>query len=411
MEADNAHLWNAIRAWEKSKTGPQRLPAPIVSALAEYREELGLYLGSDAGHALIDRAVDRANHGHVSIELVVRNVQADAPARFPPEDIRLLKAGLSLRERAGLDLGTGLTVQAILRHTSGIKVAEAARVPAQSSTHHVRVYQQTGRLDLACVSVARQSSGVALVELNRPEKLNAETLSMLTSLEIAVDAVALDPASLGAVLRGGRVSVGSRAGRRVFSSGIDLDHLVHGRIPLLRYMVGRELGFIQKMRLGPLVRGVAAFKPWVTVVDGYAIGGGFQMALAGAAVVADDEAYFSLPALKEGFVPGVSALRLTRRFGSQLARRMILNPVPIAIDQARSIGLVSEVAGEKELGREAEALVMQLSGESARANIELLNSTEEAPHEFLTFLADFAAEQGRLLHSASTISALERWWA
>src|SRR5262249_16104248 len=154
------------------------------------------------------------------------------------------------------------------------------------------------------VHIERRGSA-AHVTLNNVHCLNAEDLPLLEDLETAVDLVLLDDGVRVGVLRGGTMTHPKYLGRRVFCSGINLVALYNGEIPLVEFLIAREMGLIAKLRTGVLVDDVRRAshgferevqKPWVAAVDSFAIGGGMQLLLAMDVVVAEQDAYFSLPA-------------------------------------------------------------------------------------------------------------------
>ena len=141
----------------------------------------------------------------------------------------------------------------------------------------------------------------------------------------------LDPMSEICVLRGDVVDHPKYDGRKIFSAGINLTHLYRGKIPYLWY-IRRDMGVVNKMLRG-LAMGSASpdevyggthEKPWVAGVDAFAIGGGCQYLLAMDYVVAGSDAYMTLPARKEGIIPGAANLRLPRFVGARIARQAIL---------------------------------------------------------------------------------------
>src|SRR5439155_7946760 len=101
--------------------------------------------------------------------------------------------------------------------------------------------------DLGTAAVERNGKA-AIVHLKNPRYLNAEDEATISQTEIAVDLAILDSSEL-AVLRGGIVDNPKYAGKRVFSTGINLTHLYHGKISYL-WFVTREMGFVNKMMRG-----------------------------------------------------------------------------------------------------------------------------------------------------------------
>ena len=195
-----------------------------------------------------------------------------------------------------------------------------------------RTCSRSGAIDFGTAAVERQGKA-AYVPLKNPRFLNAEDDDdAAINVETAVDLAILDPAARSAVLRGDMVDHPKYAGKRVFCTGINLTHLYHGKIPYLWYIT-RDMGFVNKMMRG-LARPDAARtkstaarieKPWVAGVERFAIGGGCQYLLTMDYVVAASDAYMTLPARKEGIIPGAANMRLPRFVGDRIARQAIMS--------------------------------------------------------------------------------------
>ena len=133
------------------------------------------------------------------------------------------------------------------------------------------------------------------------------------------------------MLRGNVVEHPKYKNRRVFGSGINLTHLYHGRIPFLWYLQ-RDLGYVNKLYRGLALAddappdefgGLTIEKPWIAAVETFAIGGHCQILLAVDYVLAEKTAYMTLPARKEGIIPGAANMRLPRAVGDRIARQAI----------------------------------------------------------------------------------------
>ncbi len=172
----------------------------------------------------------------------------------------------------------------------------------------------------------------ATVFMRNPRYLNAEDEATLQQTEISVDLAILDPKSELCVLRGDTVEHAKYAGKRVFSTGINLTHIYYGKISYMWY-VTREMGFVNKMMRGLArpgvspdeIYGATIEKPWVAGVETFAIGGGCQYLLTMDYVVAASDAYMTLPARKEGIIPGAANMRLPRFVGDRIARQAIMS--------------------------------------------------------------------------------------
>ena len=110
--------------------------------------------------------------------------------------------------------------------------------------------------------------------------------------------------------------------RRVFNAGINLTHLYYGQISFVEFILERELGLLNKIYRGHWMSESYdeqfedyVEKPWLAVVESFAIGGGCQLLCVMDRVIAEPGSYFNLPASKEGFIPGSAHLRLPRLVG------------------------------------------------------------------------------------------------
>ncbi len=211
--------------------------------------------------------------------------------------------------KEGHEIDQGIFFSRVLASpVAGPHLLEAMRRPTHRALGLMPEFTRTGVADLGSVRLQRTGS-VARLTMCRDDCLNAEDNRQVDDMETAVDLALLDPAVRIGLLRGGEMSHPRYRGRRVFSAGINLKALHAGDISLVDFLLRRELGYIHK-----LLRGVLAGegerwdmpsveKPWLAVVDGFAIGGGMQLLLVFDQVLAASDAYFSLPAADEGIIP------------------------------------------------------------------------------------------------------------
>ncbi|HZX37460.1 MAG TPA: enoyl-CoA hydratase/isomerase family protein, partial [Streptomyces sp.] len=259
--------------------------------------------------------------------------------------------------------------------------------------------------------------GVARLTMCRDDCLNAEDDRQVDDMETAVDLALLDPAVELCLLRGGEMTHPRFAGKRVFSSGINLKSLHAGDISLDGFLLRRELGYLHKIWRGVRVDDGASWhssarsKPWVAAVDTFAIGGGMQLLLVVDHVLASSDAYLSLPAAQEGIVPGVANLRLPRYTGPRLARQIILEGRRIQATDPEARLLVDEIHTPDELDRAVEASLDRLRGPAVAANRKMLNAADEDVDVFRRYMAEFALEQAMRLHSADVVDKVGRFSA
>jgi len=329
------------------------------------------------------------------------------------------EAALPLAEQRGAAIDQLLLLSHVLNHeASGEHLCQAMRLPRADSLVQLPAFLASGRLELAAASLERVGKACYLT-LCRPEALNAEDELSLSEVEIAVDLALLDPHSELVVLRGAAIPGRKYAGRRVFCSGINLTRLRQGKIPPLWY-VERELGVLHKIfrglaqpRLVPEVFEATQEKPWIGQLDGFAIGGGCQYLLVMDSIVAAADAYLTLPARKEGIIPGAANLRLTRFVGDRLARQLVLAERRVDCDSAQGRLFCDVVVPAHEVAAAVETLVERLTASgvvSFTANRRAFRLAQEPLTLFRRYMALYAREQAYCHFSPALIANLRKHW-
>jgi (3,5-dihydroxyphenyl)acetyl-CoA 1,2-dioxygenase len=282
-----------------------------------------------------------------------------------------------------------------------------------------RRFERDGKLALEGATLERRGKA-SLVTMRNPRFLNAEDEATLDGLEIAADLAVLDPATDIAILRGDAVEHSKYKGRRLFSAGINLTHLYHGKISYVWY-IKRDMGFVNKLFRG-LARtdaspdelaGGTIEKPWIAAVDGFAIGGGCQLLLAVDYVLAASDAYMTLPARKEGIIPGAANLRLWRFTGDRIARQAILYGRRLDCDTPEGRLICDEVARPALLDAALDVVVDGFTSSgvvSAAGNRRALRVSQEPLDLFRRYMAVYAREQAYCHFSPALIANLERNW-
>ena len=220
------------------------------------------------------------------------------------------------------------------------------------------------------------ADGIWLVTINRPERMNA--LHPPANFELAeiFARFAADESARVAILTG--------AGERAFCAGNDLRYLAEGhprRVP--------ESGF------AGLTGDYHRSKPVIAAVNGLALGGGFEIALACDLMVVAEHAYFGLPEPKVGLAATMGGLhRLPRQIGLKPALGVILTGRHVGADEALQLGLVNQVVPGSELLATARHWAMQIiecAPLSIRTSLDVVNrGLEEASLE-LAASADYAS--------------------
>lgn len=209
--------------------------------------------------------------------------------------------------------------------------------------------------------------GVAVVTLNRPTKLNAIDPQMRSELRSAWRRLA-DPDV--------RVAVVTGAGDRAFSVGSDL-----GSTPN-PVTFAREIFDAQEAN--HLLDGLSPDVPLIAAINGYAIGGGLEIALACDIRICADAAQFGLGEARVGSIPGAGGTQLVRTIGRSQAMQMLLTGDRIDAETALRVGLVSEVTDADGLLPRALAIATRIASNaplSVRAIKRLVRFADEAPRD------------------------------
>ncbi|WP_159929708.1 MULTISPECIES: enoyl-CoA hydratase/isomerase family protein [Nocardia] len=320
-------------------------------------------------------------------------------------------------ERDGREIDQAIFCAAILRSPrSGSHLIDAMRMPTAPAIEVLDIFRRTGKIELSSVAVERVGHA-AYLTFRDGHPLNAENDQLVTDTETAVDLALLDDEVRVGVLRGGPSGSPRYQGKRVFSAGMNLTDLRNGRISFVEFLLGRELGFINKIMRGLFTDARAApvvarqpEKPWIGAVDAFAIGGGMQLLLVLDRVIAEEGAFFSLPAAEEGIVPGLANLRLSRAVGSRMSRRIILSGLRIAATDRAAELICDEVVPAEEMDAAITAAVAELSQPAVVANRRMLILAEEPVDLYRWYLAEFAIVQAERMYSPDVLGNVERRW-
>ncbi|MEL7454203.1 MAG: crotonase/enoyl-CoA hydratase family protein [Pseudomonadota bacterium] len=164
---------------------------------------------------------------------------------------------------------------------------------------------------------------VLIITLNRPEARNAINQAMAEAIAAAVDRLDSDPALSVGILAGGP---------QAFSSGMDLKAFLKGETPMIK---DRGLAGITE---------APPKKPLIAAVDGFALAGGCELALACDMIVASKTASFGVPEVKRGLIAGGGGvINLPRRIPRGLAMEIILTGESVSAERAYEMGLINRL--------------------------------------------------------------------
>ena len=219
--------------------------------------------------------------------------------------------------------------------------------------------------------IVEKQEGVGLVRFNRPKALNALSPELMEELGAALKAFDADP-EVGAIVLTGN--------ERAFAAGADIKAMANASAT---DMLLNDL--IEKWETINHIK-----KPVIAAVSGYALGGGFELAMACDMIIASESAQFGQPEINLGIIPGFGGTqRLTRAVGKALAMEMVLLDRRLSAEEARQFGLVNHVFPVEIYLDEALKLAKKLARQApvaVRLGKEAVNKAFELSlHEGLAF--------------------------
>jgi enoyl-CoA hydratase len=238
--------------------------------------------------------------------------------------------------------------------------------------------------DEALVLVERHpEQRTALVRLNRPKQLNALNAAVMDELCAALEELDRDDDVRAIVVTGNE---------RAFAAGADIAEMA-GATPV---------EMLRSNRIGQWDRVRRISKPVIAAVNGWALGGGCELAMTLDLIVAGEGAKFGQPEINIGVIPGAGGTqRLARAVGKSRAMRMVLTGAPITAREAEAAGLVAMVTPDEMVVEDALALAatmarkspiaLRLAKEAVNAAYEM-SLTDALAHERRLFYLLFASE-------------------
>lgn len=395
------------------RTAEEATTARDVLALA--RETRTLFMRAHA--RTVYESLTSARSKLVRVDELCLRATREYPGLVPDAKALERDSGIAQGDKDGLEVDQGIFLSQILADpVAGAHLCHAMLLPRAESQALLPDFLDTGKIKLDGARLERRGKA-SVITMSNPRFLNAEDETTLDGLETAIDLALLDPKTEVCVLRGDQVPHAKYAGQRLFGAGINLTHLYQGRIRFLWYML-RDLGLVNKIYRG-LARPEAPpeeesiEKLWIAAVEGFAIGGHCQILLTIDQVIATDNAYMTLPARKEGIVPGAANLRLPRHVGDRIARQAIFAERRIDCASPEGRLICDYIVKPDAVDAEIERLVEHIAGSgmvSAASNRRALRIAEEPLDAFRRYMAVYAREQAHCHFSPALISNLEKFW-
>ncbi len=193
---------------------------------------------------------------------------------------------------------------------------------------------------------------IGYVTVNRPEKLNALNRKTMDELEGCFQEIESDDEVRAVILTG--------AGEKAFVGGADINELA-----VQAPVEGKEMS-VRGQKILDLIEHLG--KPVIAAINGYALGGGCELALACTLRIASENARLGQPEVKLGIIPGYAGTqRLPRLVGKGRALEMVLSGDPISAAEAYRIGLVNQVVPPHDLIATAEKLAQKITANAPLA--------------------------------------------
>ena len=398
------------------RNGVEQAAADALLSLARASREAFLAVHVDEIYA---RLTDRGSKFRRLDDLAYEAAKV-VPGLVPTRQEVDAEAARRQGEKDGVEIDQGLFLAHVLaRPRIGEHLCHAMLLPRPESAALAAEFAARGALDLGPARLARRGKAVHLDTIN-PRFLNAEDDTTLSMTELAVDVATLDRTTDIAVMRGVEVSNEKYRGKRIFGAGINLTHLYLGKIPFLWFLI-RDLGYVHKLLRGVAspeslpddVNGRGAEKLWIAAVDAFAIGGHCQALLVMDYVLAASDAFLTLPARKEGIIPGFANLRLPRFVGDRIARQAILYEHRLACDSPEGRLICDEIAPADGMDEAIDRVVAGLTSAgavSAIGNRRAFRVGQESLDFFRRYASVYAREQAYCHFSPALIANLERNW-
>ncbi len=197
--------------------------------------------------------------------------------------------------------------------------------------------------------IYEKKENVAWITFNRPDKLNAQNQTLLNEVTAALEQTKDDDEV--------QVIVFTGAGDRAFSAGADINMFTEWTpLSVISWTKGtkRPYTFIREIP-----------KPVIAMVNGLALGGGCELAMACDIIIASENARFGQPEINVGVIPGGAGTQvLPRLVGDKKAREMIFTGDPISSEEALRLGLVNKVVPADKLRDAVEEIIKKLKSKS-----------------------------------------------
>ena len=374
---------------------------------------------NDYSHNIYNSITNNKNK-FVKIDELVFLANDVVPYLTPSEEELKIESKKSLKDKEGIEIDQGLFLSAVLSNQlEGNHLCHSMLLPSELALEKQEEFKKVKKVQFDGASIEKFEKHV-LVTIENGEYLNAEDERTLLPLEAAIDLAILDKDTQIAVLRGEIVKHPKYTGNRTFGAGINLTHLYQGQIPFLWY-IKRDMGAVNKVFRGLATEDYGPEnslfplqeKPWIATLDTFAIGGGCQYLLVMDHIMAENGSYMTLPARKEGIIPGMANLRLWRFTGDRVARQAIQNGLTIHSNSPEGKLICDEII---EKGNMDESLAKTIDAYTnsgvvgSASNRRAFRIGQEPLDTFRKYMSAYCHDQAYCHFSDALIKNLEYYW-
>ena len=221
---------------------------------------------------------------------------------------------------------------------------------------------------------------ITIITINRPDKLNALNMLTIEELHVALDNLSKDESCKIIIITG--------SGNKAFVAGADISEFYK-----FSKDQARDLSFSGQTKLFDFIENYT--KPVIAAINGYALGGGLELAMACHVRIASENTLMGLPEVSLGVTPGYGGTqRLPQLVGKGIAMELILSANMINVERGEKVGLLNHITSQENLlyfSRDLAKKIISNSSSAIAASIKCVNSNfKDGENGYLTEISEFS---------------------
>ncbi len=230
--------------------------------------------------------------------------------------------------------------------------------------------------------------GILFITINRPSKLNALNMELLQEVGHIFANEVLDDAVKGVIMTG--------SGEKAFAAGADISEFAQFTVEQGKKLSADGHAIMKSIELCP--------KPVIAAVNGFALGGGCELAMACHMIIASENAKFGQPEVNLGVIPGYGGTqRLVQRIGRSKGIELLMSGDMISGEEAARLGLANYVVPAEELIEKSKWLINRIAKKSPRAVAEVVKTVDALYRDGMDGFAEEIDAFGRCFGTAEFI--------